>query len=49
MTLDATPIPNHFWCYKAKGDSVDVTVSLQDQFGGKPGFGRRAGVVLQSG
>jgi len=36
MTLDATPIPNHFWCYKAKGDSVDVTVSLQDQFGGKP-------------
>jgi hypothetical protein len=39
MTLDATPIPilDHFLCYKAKGDSVDVTVSLQDQFGGKPG------------
>jgi hypothetical protein len=38
ITLDTTSIPmlDHFLCYKAKGSAVDVTVSLQDQFGEKP-------------
>ncbi len=37
ITPQAQPELDHFKCYKARGERVDIIVSLEDQFGLEPG------------